>query len=57
MQGLLEEHIEMLLDEGEVLPEPTFQSLTSSDGLQVPHEADDLQVASFTVMVPSTANK
>ena len=57
LQGLLEEHIEMLLDDHEVLPEPIFQSLGSSNDWHLPDDADDLQVMSFTVLVPSTADK
>lgn len=57
LQGLLEEHIEMLLDDREVLPEPTFQSLSSLDESNLPDNAGDLQITSFTVLVPSTADR
>ena len=57
LQGLLEEHVEMLLDAHEVLPEPIFQSLGSSNDWQLLQDADDVQMTSFTVLVPSTADK
>lgn len=57
LQGLLEEHVEMLLDDHEMLPEPMFQSLGSSADLHLPHDADELQITSFTVLVPATADK
>lgn len=54
LQGLLEEHIEMLLDNHEVLPEPNFRSIES---LGVPTNANNVHSESFTVVVPSTADK
>ena len=54
LQGLLEEHIEMLLDQHEMLPEPNF---VSTDTLTLPPDVRDSHSASFTVVVPSTADK
>lgn len=54
LQGLLEEHIEEMIDEEEPLPEPEFDSV---DDVEISPEMYETRTVKFTVVLPSTVSK
>ena len=54
LQGLLEEHIEAMLDDEEALPEPDFES---ADDIYLSADASKPHLVNFTVVLPSTVSK